>query len=75
MNPSFDLCELPRLFENALLPAIRLHQAWGLPMAVWENDEVVWKTPDEIERRLRASRPGSSLENGAEKTPANAAGN
>ena len=55
MNPSFDPRDLPRLFDSALLPAIRLHRAWNLPMAVWENGAVVWKSPDEIEAALDAS--------------------
>lgn len=75
MNPSFDPCDLPRLFDSALLPAIRLHRAWDLPMAVWENGAVVWKSPDEIERERGASQSQKTVAEGGAKTPVTASGN
>ncbi|AMV16259.1 hypothetical protein [Planctomyces sp. SH-PL14] len=55
MNRTFDPRTLPDHFAKALLPAIRLHQAYRLPMVVWENGSPVWKSPDEIEAALDAS--------------------
>lgn len=75
MNTTFDPRDLPSMFPNALQPAIRLHRAWNLPMAVWENGAVVWKSPDEIDRELAGDRRDPASESASQKTPQNVSGN
>ena len=68
MTTAFDLRDLPLLFERAILPAVRLHKAWELPMVVWEEGAVVWKGAAEIESQLLAaqSRIAANLEKSLE---------
>jgi hypothetical protein len=68
-----ELFEDGRAIDEALREAARdarrLHKAFGRPMATWQDGQVVWVQPDEIQIDGPDEEPDSAPEKGSAAVP------